>query len=75
MANVGKKVVKYNLELTESEYCAILTVLGGLSYVEYRDLVNRRYSIRLGRTTTEEHDILTQEEYSILYNQLEDHKW
>lgn len=74
MASVGKKVVKYNLELTESEYFSILCLLGGISYLEYKDYVNRRHSIRLGRAETENFEVLSHEDYTKLYNTLDDNK-
>lgn len=74
MAQVNKKVVKYNLELDESEYYAILCLLGNITYSQFKDCVNARYSIRLGREEQEDFEILTFEDYTKLFNKLEDNK-
>jgi hypothetical protein len=75
MAIVNKKVTKtYNLELSEAEYYAILTLIGRVSYSEFRKSVDLRYSARLGRTEFEDFEILTLEEFDKFYDMLDENK-
>ncbi|TCI99958.1 hypothetical protein [Cytobacillus praedii] len=75
MAKVDKKIKRnYTLELTEVEYYVILCLVGGASYDEFRDSVNKRYSIRLGREETEDFEIATSDDFNRLYYMLEDSK-
>jgi hypothetical protein len=75
MATVEKEVIKkYKLELNEAEYHAFLSLTGATSYSDYTDFVNQHYSVMLHDGNYEKLKILTSEEFSVLYNKLEDNR-
>jgi hypothetical protein len=75
MANVDKEVaVKYNLQLNEKEYFAILALVGRTPYDKVIDSINERYSVRLGRDEEEEYEIISGDEWNELYKMLDENK-
>jgi hypothetical protein len=75
VANIEKEVVKkYKLELNEAEYHAFLSLLGAISYSDYRDFVNMEYSVQLHSGDAEKLKILSVMEHQELYNKIYDNK-
>jgi len=72
---VEKKIKRdYKLNLTEKEYYAILTLVGGVPYDDFIDLTNIRYSVRLGRSEEEKFEIISNKEWKAFYDLLDESK-
>ena len=75
MLKVEKKIKRdYKLNLTEKEYYAILTLVGGVPYDDFIDLTNIRYSVRLGRSEEEKFEIISNKEWKAFYDLLDESK-
>jgi hypothetical protein len=75
LAVVEKNVTRnYKLDLSEQEFYAILTLIGQVSYEEFKHFVNLRYSARLGRDEEENFEIISSQEWSDFYKLLDKSK-
>jgi hypothetical protein len=75
MAKIEKEVVKtYTLELSEAEYQAFESLIGAISYGDYKDYVNQHYSVLLHGGKVEKLKILTSDEHKKLYYKLEENR-